>query len=77
VALGQEMKNNARKMKIRTSKILRKPEIGRDDRETLKSLKRKGTCHKIHHKWEGQSTTNQSAYQRAFPLFFKKNGHWT
>jgi hypothetical protein len=33
------MKNNARR--IRTPKILRKPEIETGDRETLKSLKRK------------------------------------
>jgi hypothetical protein len=36
VALGQEMKNNA--SRIRTSKILRKTEIETDDRETLKNL---------------------------------------
>jgi len=41
------MQNNARR--IRTRKILRKPEIEAGDMETLKSLKRNRTCHKIPH----------------------------
>jgi len=36
VALRQEIKKNARR--IRTPKILRKPEIETGDRETLKTL---------------------------------------
>jgi len=39
MGLWQEMKNNARK--IRTSKILRKPEIETDDGKALASLKTK------------------------------------
>jgi hypothetical protein len=63
------MKDNARR--IRTTKILRKPEIGRDDRETLKSLRRNWTCHRIPHTWEGTPPVFQLGYQGAFPLFFQ------
>ena len=70
MALEQEMKNNAKR--IRTPKILRKPEIETGDRATLKSLERKWTCHKIHHKWEGRSAAFQSGYRGAFPLFFSE-----
>ncbi len=68
VALRQEMKNNA--TKIRTSKILRKPEIHTDDRETSKSRKSKWPCHKIHHRWEGRrSPINQIKWKPSHYFF--------
>jgi hypothetical protein len=47
VALRQEVKNNARR--IKTSKILRKVETEIDDRQSLRGGKRDQTCHKIPH----------------------------
>jgi hypothetical protein len=59
---------------------LRKPEIETDDRETLKSLRRKWTCHKIHHKWEGRPIVFQPDYLGSLPTILfpreRRSSRW-
>ena len=54
MALRQEVKNNARR--IKRSKILRKVETEMYDRQSLRGGKTNQTCRKIPHRWGGHST---------------------
>ena len=57
-------------MKVKHRKELRMSEFSGIDGGFLTDLKRKGTCHKIPHKWEGRPSAFQSDYLGSLPTIF-------
>jgi hypothetical protein len=72
MGLRQEIRHWATKVKYQ--KELRMSKFTGIDGGFLTDLKRKGTCHRIPHKWEARPTAFQPGYRGTFPLFFSEKG---